>query len=48
MNKAEDSKDFYRKNGVFIVLFGAFLEEPLVRGNNSAIMFEKVKSLQQR
>ncbi|XP_058207028.1 uncharacterized protein LOC131320355 isoform X1 [Rhododendron vialii] len=47
MNKVEDSKDFCRKNGV-LVLFGAFLEEPLVRGNNSAVMFEKVKSLQQR
>lgn len=48
MNKVEDVKDFHRRNGVFLVLFGAFLEEPLVPGNNSAAMFEKVKSLQQR
>ncbi|KAH7864290.1 hypothetical protein Vadar_027896 [Vaccinium darrowii] len=48
MNKVEDVKDFHRRNGVFLVLFGAFLEEPLVPGSNSAVMFEKVKSLQQR
>lgn len=48
LNKVEDSKDFCRRNGVFLVLVGAFLEEPLIPGSSPVVMSEKVKSLQQR
>ncbi|KAI8012820.1 hypothetical protein LOK49_LG05G01753 [Camellia lanceoleosa] len=48
LNKVEDSKDFCRRNGVFLVLVGAFLEEPLIPGGSRVVISEKVKSLQQR
>ncbi|CAL5388002.1 unnamed protein product [Camellia sinensis] len=48
LNKVEDSKHFCRRNGVFLVLVGAFLEEPLIPGSSRVVMSEKVKSLQQR
>ncbi|KAL7185894.1 hypothetical protein ACSBR2_027782 [Camellia fascicularis] len=48
LNKVEDSKDFCRGNGVFLVLVGTFLEEPLIPGSNGVVMSEKVKSLQRR
>ncbi|KAL6968044.1 hypothetical protein U1Q18_033848 [Sarracenia purpurea var. burkii] len=49
LNKVEDGKDFSRRNGVFLVLVGAFLEDSLmISGCNPIMMFEKVKSLQQR
>ncbi|KAL7246942.1 hypothetical protein ACSBR2_001953 [Camellia fascicularis] len=48
LNKVEDSKDFCRRNGVFLFLVGAFLEEPLIPGSSRVVLSEKVKSLQQR
>ncbi|KAM7523396.1 hypothetical protein LguiA_013298 [Lonicera macranthoides] len=48
LNKFEDSKDFHGRDGVFLVLAGAFLNDILVSGRDSVILFEKVKSLQQR
>ncbi|CAH1424569.1 unnamed protein product [Lactuca virosa] len=44
LNRSTATKDLTGKNGVFLVVAGAFLES----GHNSTFMFEKVKSLQQR
>ncbi|PSR94920.1 NHL repeat-containing protein [Actinidia chinensis var. chinensis] len=48
VNKIEDSKDFCRTNGVFLVLVGAFFDEPSISASSPVVMFEKVKALQQR
>ncbi|KAA8550640.1 hypothetical protein F0562_002324 [Nyssa sinensis] len=47
-NKTEDSRDFYKRDGVFLVLGGAFLGDSLESGRDPNVMFEKVKLLQQR
>ncbi|KAL4571917.1 hypothetical protein LXL04_018684 [Taraxacum kok-saghyz] len=44
LNRNPTTKDLTSKNGVFLVIAGAFLE----LGHSSTSMFEKVKSLQQR
>ncbi|XP_059626157.1 uncharacterized protein LOC132269124 isoform X2 [Cornus florida] len=48
LNKTKDSKELSRIDGVFLVLAGAFLEDSLKSDRDPVIMFEKVKSLQQR
>nr|XP_017251030.1 PREDICTED: uncharacterized protein LOC108221678 [Daucus carota subsp. sativus] len=45
LNKSEDSKEILKRDGVFLVLAGAFLEEP---SNESVIMIKNVKALHQR
>ncbi|KAL1816845.1 hypothetical protein ACET3Z_019419 [Daucus carota] len=45
LNKSEDSKEILKRDGVFLILAGAFLEEP---SNESVIMIKNVKALQQR
>lgn len=44
LNRSTVTKDLTAQNGVFLVVAGAFLES----GLDSTLMFEKVKSLQQR
>ncbi|XP_042482662.1 uncharacterized protein LOC122063074 isoform X2 [Macadamia integrifolia] len=46
-NKCEGKTEFDR-DGVFLVLAGAFLEDSLLLDTDRAIMFERVKLLQQR
>lgn len=41
LNKSAVTKDLNGRDGVFLVVAGAFVED-------STVMFEKVKSLQQR
>lgn len=45
LNKSEGNKEIPKRDGVFLVLAGAFSEEP---SNESVIMIENVKALQQR
>ncbi|XP_043721954.1 uncharacterized protein LOC122669282 isoform X3 [Telopea speciosissima] len=47
LNKCEGKKEFDR-DGVFLVLVDAFLEDSLLLDTDRAIMFERVKLLQQR
>ncbi|KVI12311.1 Six-bladed beta-propeller, TolB-like protein [Cynara cardunculus var. scolymus] len=48
LNRSTVTKDLNGRDGVFLVVTGAFFEDFLGSGTDSTIMFEKVKSLQQR
>ncbi|KAK9282548.1 hypothetical protein L1049_005469 [Liquidambar formosana] len=48
LNKVNGGEDYFKREGIFLVLAGVFLEDCLTLGCDPVIMFEKVKSLQQR
>lgn len=48
LNKVEESKNFSKRDRIFLVLAGVFCEDSLMLGFDSVVMFEKLKSLQQR
>lgn len=49
-NLAEENKDFFKRDGAFFVLVGNFMDDSASQeaGWNPIMMFEKVKSIQQR
>lgn len=48
LNRSSITKELNGRDGVFLVVAGAFFEDFLGSGTDSTLMFEKIKSLQQR
>ncbi|KAG4120426.1 hypothetical protein ERO13_D11G143350v2 [Gossypium hirsutum] len=48
LNKVDENKEFLKKDGTFIVVAGRFFQNSEKVGCNPAVIFEKVKLLQQR
>ncbi|KAB2003706.1 hypothetical protein ES319_D11G149600v1 [Gossypium barbadense] len=48
LNKVDENKEFLNKDGTFIVVAGRFFQNSEKVGCNPAVIFEKVKLLQQR
>ncbi|XP_010241115.1 PREDICTED: uncharacterized protein LOC104585814 [Nelumbo nucifera] len=48
LNKLEESKELFDRNGIFLVLSGAFLDRCSMLSSDHVVMLERVKFLQQR
>ncbi|XP_021907375.1 uncharacterized protein LOC110821742 isoform X2 [Carica papaya] len=48
LNKDEGNKDFFKREGTFLVIVGQFLDNAQISGCDPSFTFEKVKLLQQR
>ncbi|XP_058101541.1 uncharacterized protein LOC131245837 isoform X2 [Magnolia sinica] len=48
LNRTVESQGSFSRDGIFLVVVGGFLEDPIMFGCDRIIMFERVKLLQQR